>query len=209
MDLDLSLGEFEALAAKALRGTGYSWGAATDGAHAALVLAQNGLPAAEIALRLVTHVEYHGPGTSVLQDPSSGRATAPICAVTYGAALSDLAGAAPDLVASVAKSRPVIEPLLLAPFLTNCVIGWADGSVCVTHRGIELNGSIPVGAVHITIDFDGYAGTDLEDGCAVRSHKGSTRAVVTPATYWSLQAFAARTYAPASKQSRSSGAGAD
>ena len=184
--LDLSLGEFEALAAKALRGAGYTWGIAADGAHAARVLARNELPAADILARLIDHVD--------------GEQATDACPLTCGAAAADLGGQ-PLHLASVLDGRTVIEPLLLAPFLRDCRLDWATGHVVVRNDAITMEGEHPSGATSVQV-----TSCDPAD-----SHQApappATRASVSGQTYTTLVDFAGRTYAPATEESRNAGAG--
>ena len=93
MTLDLSLGEFQALALKALRGAGYTWGQAEDGARAARALAASDLPAAAALCALLTSLPE-----------------AALCPICQGCALSDQG-------IDEEKNLQVVLPILLLPAL--------------------------------------------------------------------------------------------
>lgn len=95
MNVDFSLGEFQALALKALRGAGYSWGQAEDGARAARALAAADLPA--------------GAALCALLDAAPTAGECPVC---QGCALSD------DPERAAGASISVVAPILLLPALT-------------------------------------------------------------------------------------------
>lgn len=194
MSSDYSLGEFESLAAKSLRGAGYPWGLATDGAHAARVLAQHGLPAADTVARLVSDVDRYGI-TTWSGDYSTDPA-APVCPIFCGVALADLGLSALAGLSEVIGSRPVIEPLLLAPFVANCELNWGCGQVIVSPGAIRFGGSAPANPTTLTIiEVEAPPKSDV-------SSQRATRAVVTPETLAVLEHFAGRTYAPATDASR-------
>ncbi len=204
MTLDLSLSEFTALVAKAFRGAGYPWGLANDGAYAARVLAQHRWPAAEIVARLLTEADRYGVNALAVDAALAVDTTlidAPLCPVCLGAALADLGDSAVSHAASLMDSRPVLEPVLLTPWLTNCQIAWGEGEAAISDAGIEGTGTMPSGAAAITV-------TALDDTTTTPPVAArATRAPVEQATYELLLELAGRTYAPATEESRNAGAG--
>ena len=162
------MGEFTALVAKALRGAGYPWGLAEDGASSASTLAQHHFPAGDVVARLLGHVDRHGFDRLMVGNVDTD-ADGPLCPIWVGVAVSDDPTFAPVL-----SNREVLEPLLLAP--------WA------------WNGAIP----HRTIEIE----FPVKDDRPLAS-----RVLLDQAIHDALVGFAARTYAPATDESRASGAG--
>ncbi len=134
--LDLSLGETEALIAKAARGAGYPWGLAAEAGSAARAMIASGAPDVEAAFAdFLEAAALHAPN-------------ADICPIRRGLLRAD--GMEPP-------ATPTDWPLVEAAFTT------------------------PPGAM--------------------------TRATISPETLARLDALAARTYAPATEESRARGAG--
>jgi len=191
MGLDLSLGELQALAAKALRGVGYPWGLADDGAHAARVLAQHGIASAEAVAQLAGRADRLGPAIRTLGNSS----TAPVCPISFGAAVADLDGTAEVEFERLVGSRPLCQPQLVAPFVADCQIIWPAGRVAVRANTIQLAGSPPSDPTQVEI-------TAHEPETLVQRPNWATRAVVSAETLAALEHFAGRTYAPATEASR-------
>ena len=198
--MNLSLDEYRALAAKALRGVGYSWGLAEDGAFAARRLAEFGLPTGPTLVRLMTRVD--GTATAELMPGPEwmpvGDALCPVC---VGTTIADL-GECQDIVLG-----PTIEPILIAPFLAATIsndgvgyrIAWEGGQCQVTSDAMCLEGEIWSGPVSVRIAPG--------DATARRANRHD-RVELDEATVDALTRFASRTYAPASEASRLAGAGA-
>lgn len=199
--MNLSLGEYRALLAKAFRGVGYSWGLAEEAAYSAARLAELGLPSGEMVARLLGHVD--GCTMSDLMPDadwcSPGTALCPIC---LGASIADQGGC------DVLSIGPMYEPMLAAPLLARTLTGaaalgyvieWEGGSCSVAMRAIRRVGRFPRGSVPVTISRDTIDPTVVVT---------ASRVELEDATVDTFAELAHRTYAPASDAGRHSGAGA-
>lgn len=187
-----SLGETAALALKATRGAGLSWGLAEEAAGAVFWLHQRGLPGISA---LCGYLESCGVATT--DDDAA-------CPLVLGTALSDGTHAVPEQVGGRIDLGTVKAPLLLLPFVATIPPGtfWliAPGSDDTApdqwHSG-WLRGSAPC---------------QLRRGTAAQmagTRVGQTRLPDQFACCVDrLTVFAHRTYAPATSQSRLAGAGA-
>lgn len=199
--IDLSLGEFGAIVAKAFRGAGYSWGLAEDASFAARRLAAHGLPSGSMASSLLSAVDGH-PTTALMPTAewtSTGDVLCPICVAT---SIIDLGGLDSLTLDSV------VEPLFVAPILGASLargadrgysLAWPGGGAAVSSASISVHGEAPSGPVKLVIA--------RSDSTAVTSEIRN-RIVVGNETLAHLEAFAHRVYAPATDASRESGAGA-
>ncbi len=183
MTLDLSLGEVQALSLKAARGAGRPFGLAEEAAFATRFLIERG---------------YDGAGAlAALLQATDG--TDARCPLALGVALSD-SGAVLE-----GEIGPVVCPLMVAPFLVG---------LCGAGRGLSLRAGEGV----ISIGVDGaMAGSPLPttlapliitDCASPAAFMRQTRAQVSQEAFATLTVFAARTYAPATEESRAKGAGA-
>ena len=192
----LSLNEIETTVLKAARGSGMSWGLAEEAANAARWLASRG-------------IAFEGTLLAVLGARADDAATCPIIA---GALISDRGGLSPQ-----DRLESVRGPVLLLPFLArlanaslnielrfdgHCV--WVTpGGPFASPQGLAILAA-PVNAagLHAIATTAAPAAGVMHwplarDGCRL------------DADVWrKLQAYEARTYVPASAQSRISGAGA-
>lgn len=196
----LSLSEIEAMARKAARGGGCPWGLAEEAGKVARWLAAHGLPGPEALAALLAAPRNCRCG---------GNDDAPLCPLSVGAQLSDEAAA----VARSGRTElgTVAHPLLLL----------AQAGRSATALGIDL-----------TLQWAGFSATCAPDGMSLEHAAARDAAVatdvvclsgmsagqarpplagsrpVTAAAIATLEAFAARTYAPATEASRRTGAGA-
>lgn len=207
--VDLSVGEFRALVAKAFRGAGYSWGLTEEASFASGVLAENGIDAGAVVTSLLGLVDGREPASMTPSNPKStrqwGSDSEVLCPVCVGATLLDL-GACTDIELS-----GVVEPLLIAPFLMllvngdqsarGFVIDWEAGRCHVGSGGLEVHGSPETLGGLVTIE--------PQTGDHVGEVSLRSRVMLDRATRDRLEAFAYRTYAPATSESRLGGAGAD
>lgn len=185
--MNWSLVETEALARKAARGGGYSWGQAEDAGAAVRWLEARGLPGAAALAAL-------------LETPVDARS----CPIVQGTYLCD-AGVSPA-PATLADLR---APLLLVPFLAWCAGpggGWLDAGIGPVRFTIGPDGVWRQGAQNVPM----RATVQLS---AAQRPDAAALGVVTRARCDSgvmavLDGFAARTYAPATEASRLAGAGA-
>lgn len=195
--MNLSLGEFQAAAAKALRGAGYSWGMAAEGAGACRTLASMGYDPSHSLLRLLLAVEEMGVD-AVRPDDTWATASGRICPLSAGAAMSDAPPTGPLALANV------IEPLLLIPTLavlasddSGFAMRWDGGSVVIGVDGPDGWGVPPIAEIAI------------EPAAAPPARAGrATRVDIRNAALEELNRFAHRTYAPSTDASRAAGAGA-
>lgn len=188
----LSLGEVEALARKAARGAGLSWGMAEEAGRAARWLCAQGLDGCGLLLAALRRADGGGPGT---------------CPLLAGAALSDDAAA---LSAAPVTLRAVVAPALLLPFAADAAaalgrpvsLAWggvgavADGAALALQCGDDA-------ALAAAADVIVTPGARMPP--ALPRH---SRAAPDPETWAALTALADRTHAPATDASRLLGAGA-
>lgn len=208
--MNLSFSEYRALVAKAFRGAGYSWGLTEEASFAAVRLAEFGLPAGEMVVRLLQQVD--SIPTADLMPTSDWQSTGDaLCPVCVGAFLADEGGCA-DLTLG-----PTCEPVFIAPLLMQTLeveaadsagtgpgavlgylISWDGGEVQVTSSALALTGELQPIPASVTItrqqldlpDVAAYLRADLDDDVLV-----------------TLERFAHRVYAPATEASRNAGAG--
>jgi hypothetical protein len=202
----VSLNEIESTVLKAVRGAGFSWGLAEEASQAARWLAARGISWERELIRVLS--TDHTLSEPVLDGTELRPATpgAKLSPINAGAAISDLLGICPVLTV-----RDVIEPVWLLPFAhrhshTKAVtISWSGRTFPLPPTGTveasaiaNLQSEAPQ---TITITCTGKpAGSGQVPEC------GSV--TVHDAAWRRLEAFAARTYVPASDQSRLAGAGA-
>lgn len=215
---NLSLGEFRALVAKAFRGAGYSWGLTEEAAFASGQLAENGIDAGATVVRLLTATDGT-PGALLMPTASSGQleasrrwgsAGAVLCPVCVGTSILDLGRFSGVASGSERELEALIEPVFVAPFLSvvleshaeppaGYVIEWEGGRCEVGAHGFVLHGSALNGGDTVTVTES----TDL----TIRESPPTLRVELDAKTAAALEAFAHRTYAPATSASRTSGAG--
>lgn len=195
----LSLNETRALAQKAARGAGYPWGLAEEAAFATTWLCQRGQQGCEALVALLdagfaTDLSLHMPGsvegTWVAQDA--------LCPIATGASLSD---AATRLLEAPIQLRNIAIPIFVVPFVAQAAktlntalqMEWADQSTVVTTDAVR--GSYPdqntLGAVAISKHTGQVPVTDI-----------IYRVDCADNIYERLNAYAFKTYAPASEASR-------
>ncbi|WP_120495545.1 DUF3726 domain-containing protein [Kiloniella sp. EL199] len=223
-----SLNEIEASARKAARGAGMSWGLAEEAGKATRWLAARGLP--NVCLLLSLLKTNDGKAYNELRPQSLdldiwNTPNGPLCPVISGSALNDLADRLLDRHEIILES--VISPALILP-----ILGRAAKAI---GKGFSVSWfSVSGGAVKVIIAPDvlyleqgtiNDLGTEqaervsvsgiLSDLSNLRAEKSGTiiervvQGVPLSSEDWAdLQAFAARTYVPATEESRLKGAGA-
>ena len=179
MSIDLSLGELQALCVKATRGAGRAVGVAEDAGHAVRWLHGRGADGAGALMQLLQVTDGACAADIIPLSHDLTPTNQAMCPLALGGYLSDM-GMVPDHLIG-----PVWSPMLLRPFLASLTPAGVDiapegDADPITLRLIPR--STPQAATH-------------------------SRAALDPATLDALLAFAARTYAPATEQSRA-GAGA-
>ncbi len=195
--MNLSLGEFQAVAAKALRGGGYSWGMAAEGARACRSLAAMGIDPSPHLLRLLDVVDELGIDALRPRDTLSGE-RGRTCPISAGAAISDSPPPTPFSLIGV------VEPVLLLPALrsiattdTGLAMQWEGGAVVIGDSGVDR------------VEVPAEADIEIQPAPApARSYLRSTRIDIAAAILEQLNRYAHRTYAPSTEASRAAGAGA-
>jgi hypothetical protein len=210
----LSLAEMEALAVKAARGAGLSWGMAEEAGAAVRWLASHGLPGPELLLR---HLDaFDGREWGAIAPVVTGRvwriagngALSPLAA---GVALADRAGLEDGPEGDPLTLERLADPGLLLPFAAMAAgamgrplrIVWDGLAVVVTGDGVAFetaeDGVADPLATSVVVTSD-------EAVPAIRRATAAPRLV--PLSVWQgLDRLAFRTYVPASTASRA-GAGA-
>ena len=206
MTTNISLGEFEGLVVKAFRGAGYPWGLASDAAYACRRLESAGFSSAGLAVRLLDQIDGRSVA-EVMPDATWEATSGMLCPICVGAAVADVGDA---LFADTEQRsfEQVVEPMLFVALLSlspsvregqSLMVQWSGGHTEVTTRGLLHNGAVPAGTMTVGV-------TRIADTATPMSLP-HTRARLTEEHRESLLAYAARTYAPATDQSRQ-GAGA-
>lgn len=206
-----SMNEVEALAKKAGRGAGLSWGLAEEAGRAVRILSELGLDVTKAYADLLTAqdgVAY--ADLAPLQPDATWQAAAGrLCPLICGAALNDYAG---KIAQDGADIGPVAAPQFLIPF--------AMAAVRQTGKTLRLNWEgVAVWADVDTVYIEGSAkalAAPKVQSVAIalaKKHGGrklvpQDRATMNDGVFNTLAAFAGRTYAPATEASRLAGAGA-
>ncbi len=202
----LSLNEIEITVLKAARGAGMEWGLAEEAAQAARWLARQRVGFEAACLSVLEAAAWR---TDIAVDSACLRPNASeawLCPIRAGACVSDLA-ATPPL-----RIERVLQPLLLLPFAARFMrpvaLMWTGvrlflcgGRLAVRPGGLrsafcERADMVELSALGVADSTDGV---DMPLGNGVE---------VDPGVWSKLDALAARTYVPASRRSRLSGAGA-
>ncbi len=204
----LSLGETEAIALKAARGQGLSWGMAEEAAYAARWLSDQGLDGLSILLgQLDQRLTLQNPDAAPVM---GGRLWSPagpdaLCPIVAGTALNDFGLLPEGPLHNCLSIGPLSTPALLLPFVglvaafadTAFKIEWAQCRLTLCRSGIceVLDGAgiltQKTAALHIT-PCDPSAGPVFV----------KKRLATPKATLDGLTLYAAKTYVPASGLSR-------
>lgn len=174
--MNLSLNEVAAMAKKATRGTGFSWGHSEDAGRAIKWLCEHGSDGCGILTNYLTDLDS-GAILTGAPSPAWVASNGMLCPILTGSALSDQAGA---LLGQTVTLKQVAAPCLIAPAVAHVA------SVTITQND------------DVIVTFTGPPNAP---------QTLATRANTTPAAWDTLQLFAARTYAPATEESRLRGAG--
>ena len=186
-----SLGETGALAVKATRGAGFSWGIAEDTGFAVTWLLERGLPG---ATALCSYLGWHADQRYLQLESNIG------CPLLTGAAISDGVIALPDAPDDRVELGTIRVPLLLLPFVA-CLDNediWIHGLEMLE----QMDAPPPVGMAACSLQRGG-----VPDWAA----SGATHTRLASEFAWcveTLEQLAHRTYAPATQESRLAGAGA-
>ncbi len=213
--MNLSLGEFRALVAKAFRGAGYSWGLTEDAAFASVCLAECGVDVGPAVVRLLHATEGQKPA-SLMPTETWECAGDILCPICVGTCIVD------EGHCSNLSLERLAEPMFLAPFLLSVldrqqerrdsadgfVVAWQGGRCDVANGTIVLTGSPVADGSTVTVTPQELSpGVEAPGNRADRCPRTS-RVELDEATKTALEAFAHRTYAPATEASRLAGAGA-
>ena len=202
----LSLNEVDALAKKATRGTGYSWGMAEEAGKAIRWLCRNGVDGCSDLVDLL--VECDGTDLAEWRPRIDGHVWTArsdrLCPLITGAALSDRAA---DLYDAVIEIGPLVRPVLILPFAGHAAqslrglvsVRWTGGVAVTDGVGLSHDGKHPVGPETVRVSLEGR----IED-----PNPECSRATLNHDCHARLERFAQRTYAPATEASRIKGAGA-
>lgn len=207
-----SLNEIEALARKAARGGGMSWGLAEEAGKAVRWLSDNGFPGPSLLAELLQQNDGKTYSELAVQQGNDGVLRAQsglLCPIIAGALICDQA----DDLKGGAELRlgNVAVPLLLAPFASEAARS-AGVSIALEWSGVTLNlgGAAPCGeGAEAALRVASTETVTLSR--TVGEAKGAPRETsgrdVTRETLQALENYAQRTYAPATAESRA-GAGA-
>jgi hypothetical protein len=207
-----SLNEIEALARKAARGGGMSWGLAEEAGKAVRWLSDNGFPGPGLLADLMRQNEGKSYTELALQQGDDGISRARnglLCPIIAGALICDQADDLKD--GAQLRLGDVAVPLLLAPFACEAARS-AGVSVALEWRGVTL--SLGDGAPRVVgdeaallISEIGSVALSRTVGQAIGAVRTGSGRDVTEETMQTLESYAQRTYAPATAASRA-GAGA-
>lgn len=176
---DLSLGELQSLCVKATRGAGRAVGVTEDAGRAVRWLHARGEDGASALVQLLVATDEADAADIIPDLPAFTPVKQAICPLALGGYLSDMEDV-PD-----GPIGPVWTPILMRPFLAD-----------LTSNGVNIAPRAATDPVIIQLM--------PRQSALMPTH---SRAKVSNATMDALLAFAARTYAPATEQSRA-GAGA-
>ena len=181
-----SIGEVRSLAVKAARGAGFSWGMSEEAGFAVTWLQQRSAPGARALANYLT----------------DGRAKANTCPLLLGTAIADGAIDLPD------GGLEVAAPLLIVPFIAPVMqsqprsMSFASTHVTFDLETCELADEAVASAAHLSQIVFNIPSTKPSGKAASRVSEHEVDAIKV------LESFAAKTYAPATEQSRLAGAGA-
>ncbi|SFE10454.1 Protein of unknown function [Sulfitobacter brevis] len=207
-----SLNEIEALARKAARGSGLSWGLAEEAGKAVRWLCANGFQGTELLTKLLSANDgkpYSDLAPQQIDDVWRAR-SGMLCPIILGALICDRAD-------ELGRGEPikvgeVAMPLMLAPFASHAARS-AGVTVTLEWQGakLTLDGGAPgVQGDEAALHAARTTSVTLSqtDAAIFRSVPTERGRQLTPEILKTLEAFAQRTYAPATEASRA-GAGAE
>ncbi|MEM6656494.1 MAG: DUF3726 domain-containing protein [Pseudomonadota bacterium] len=203
--MTLSLNEVEALAKKAARGAGYSWGMAEEAGRATRWLCAHdvdGVLALAHLLKQLDGIEFTD-FSPIIGEIWCARG-AHLCPISAGATMSDRAGVLRD---HPVHMQAVLQPVLLGAFAGQVAmhlgevvtVTWNQTVLATDGHTQSVTGETHQPLANAAISVGGRMGQ-----CQV----GKTRADPDTTGLEILNRFAHRTYAPATEESRLKGAGA-
>lgn len=201
------MGETRALAQKAARGAGLSWGMAEEAGFAVIWLQAFGAPGVQALSHYLSWRDTSRSSLTAIADSAPLQQQGALyCPLALGTALSD-AGKIP-----IGKLGVVQQPLLLTPFLATCSVtttlrlSFAEVRMSLNRHSLNITGprcGLLIQQAHCQVQRQSGASGTPASGPVYSRVPGTEEAAISV-----LNDFAARTYAPASEQSRLSGAGA-
>ena len=206
------MSEVSKLAKHAARGAGLSWGMADEAADATVWLSRYGLPGPLLLARLL-QLNDHVACCELTASTLSGKWSAPsgrLCPLLAGATLSDCALRLKN--GEGIEMAGLTDPLLLLPFAASVALE-NEQAVGLEWRDVLIvtDGHL----LHISGDDSNVAAECVSSvKCRVQvmpvgKVPSETRAQIDARSWTVLSAFAQRTYAPATENSRLLGAGAN
>ncbi|MFT6301556.1 MAG: hypothetical protein ACI9XK_004812 [Granulosicoccus sp.] len=235
--IELSNNEAASLVKLAARGVGYPWGLVEEAAHVSRWLIERRIPTLELFRSLFTWVDEREFSQLILQ-PNDNRwrcSRDELCPLVCGAAIIDSASML--LTEDKIELNNVVCPILLIPFISEASVlleksirmTWKDAEFVVNGVFIEsINDSSKVihtpmalkspASICITVVSDPSDIPEVladSEGALLKASSSElwpvvlhSRVSVDLICLESLKQYAHRTYAPATEQSRLSGAGA-
>ena len=208
--MSFALNEVEAMAKKATRGVGYSWGLAEEAGKAARWLCAHGLDGPKALARTLTKTDGSDlkKMTPVSLQGDWYSEGGELCPLVTGAALADSAS-------SWAKNgliiNNVIAPAMVLPFAalsarmlgSQVTVTWGGVSAVLDGSVISLEISHPESLLETAEQILVRTGGQLDEPLPEQG-----RASPEEVDWNILNQFAARIYAPATEESRLKGAGA-
>ncbi|MCY3876854.1 MAG: DUF3726 domain-containing protein [Rhodobacteraceae bacterium] len=208
-----SLSEIEAMALKAARGAGHYWGVSEDAGRAVRWLCAAGIDGCAALAGLLSGNDPREPKK---RDPGSPQVTAAawnsptgiLCPLLTGMAISDHAS---SITAAGITLEQVARPVLLVPFAASAA-RLAHTGFCLEWQGASLF-TDGYGLAHsqerrgLDVAFVKRVSVRRKRGTGCRPLR-MRRFHPTDSDWAKLEELAARTYAPASDESRLLGAGA-
>lgn len=210
--MNYSLNEIESMCKRAARGAGMHWGLAEEAGKATRWLTTYDLPGVEGFASLLTRndAKAYDELAPLLVSDVWKAASGDLCPLSTGAAICDRADVLID--GTIIKIGSIAHPLLLSPFaaaaakMTDIAIelSWSGVEVTVTPNGVHITGALSaLSAENVDAVQCKRVGEPLNKMIQQRA-----RQEVDARNWRQLNAFAQRTYAPATEASRLAGAGA-
>ncbi len=208
-----SLSEIEAMALKAAHGAGHYWGISEDAGRAVRWLCSAGIDGCAALVGLLSGNDpgdpsERGPGSPQVTATAWSSPTGILCPLLTGTAISDHAS---SITAEGITLEQVVWPVLLVPFAASAArlartgfsVEWQGASLFTDGFGL----AIPHGCRGLGDPFAKRVSVSRKRGVRCRP-LGMSRFYPTDPDWSKLEEFAARTYAPATDESRLLGAGA-
>lgn len=204
----LSLSEIEALGTKAARAAGFDWGLAEEAGWATARLAQLGIEAPELLLRLLEAPRGARPRPAAERWAAAGR---PLCPILTGAAVADHAGLPDGPLPGPLLLDPLPCPAFLVPFTARAAARRGTPLLVTAGAAVALAPPSPT-AILLDPGLWNDAGRQAVTIAVARASTALPRPPPPrqdiPLSVWTrLDALALRTTVPPSARSRA-GAGA-